>query len=69
MEMMCLFWYVCAVCMCFGTCVWYVPAAFSNPFIKSLFSIYLLTGVATLLAQGTCPLFSDPIFDSASLMS
>ena len=35
---------------------------------SSLFSVYFLTGVAALLAQGTCPPLSDPIFDLASLM-
>jgi len=29
----------------------------------------LLTGVAALLAQGTCPPLSGPIFDSALLMT
>jgi hypothetical protein len=52
-----------------GMCLLAAPGAFSNPFFKSLFSVNLLTGVAALLAQGTCPPLSDPIFDSASLMS
>jgi hypothetical protein len=42
--------------------------AFSNPFFSLCFSC-LLTGVAALLAQGTCPSLLSPIFGSALLMT
>jgi hypothetical protein len=44
--MMCLFWYVCAVCVCFGTCVWYVFACWPQ--------VHFLTYSSGLCLVFTC---------------